>query len=79
MKRKGNQYWGKPNNALCGVLVPEFERVTTHLKLNDEQSMLRSAELRQWIFKHHNQRYVPEWLLKRLGIHVVMQDWGISD
>jgi hypothetical protein len=76
MTRRGNPYWGQPMaGAFYGVTVTEFERVTAQLKLSSNQDMLRSQELKDWIRKHRNHNYVPEWLLEALGFDVEL-NWG---
>jgi hypothetical protein len=70
--RKGNQNWGRwqPPRLVYGPSLTEFERLTIKLDLRTEQACVQSEELKQWVYVHANNRYVPEWLLDKLGVTV---------
>ena len=67
-KRRGNPNWGRPLILSDIPNVPTaFERLTTHLGLRTEQQQLASAQLRDWVRRNFETRYVPEWLIIRFG------------
>jgi hypothetical protein len=51
------------------TLPTAFEEQVRNLGLT-ERTCAASKELRKWCERNKNQSYVPEWLLKRWGIHV---------
>lgn len=66
-KRAGNPSWGKQE-----VVVPtitEFEKQVAVLDLQPDQ-YVTSNDLRFWVSKHRNLRYVPEPLLKAWGFEI---------
>ena len=48
--------------------LSDFERVAARLKLSPEQYE-SSDQLRQWVEKNWQQKFVPEWLLKLWGLN----------
>ena len=46
-----------------------FEQVTHRLGLNEDE-YLGSSELKEWVSRHKNEKYVPEYLLKAWGLMV---------
>jgi hypothetical protein len=71
-KSKGNPNWGKwqPPRLTYGPSLTEFERLILKLDLKTEQACVESPELKQWVYSNANQRYIPEWLLAKLGVTV---------
>ena len=49
-------------------LPTQFEIETSRLGLETHKEMLQSLPLRIWVNRHRYRRYVPERLLKDLGI-----------
>lgn len=76
-RHPGNPRWGSPIFApvFHGVLVTEFERVISELKLTNNAEMMLSPQLREWVKKHRNHKYVPEWLLKAFHFDVELHGW----
>ncbi|HZW94332.1 MAG TPA: hypothetical protein VFF64_15380 [Candidatus Eremiobacteraceae bacterium] len=75
MKRRGNPNWGKPEP--CGPIVPvitEFERAVSAYNLSPEQ-YLQSPQLREWVRRNKNSKFVPEALLKGWGFEIEVQDF----
>lgn len=68
--RRGNPDWGRSQNfGAVPPIVTEFERVTRELGLK-ETEFSNSPQLKQWVKRHRNTRYVPEHLLKYWGMEV---------
>jgi hypothetical protein len=65
MKRKrGNPNWGKPiMQSATDVQPSSFEQVVRKLRLSPDQ-YLGSVQLREWVRKNKDQKYVPSDLLK---------------
>ena len=65
MKRKrGNPNWGKP--AIYSAAEPQpssFEQIVRKLRLSPDQ-YLGSVQLKEWVRKNKDQKYVPSDLLK---------------
>lgn len=51
------------------ILATAFEQQVRRLGLT-EATCAASTQLREWCERNRNQFYVPEWLLKRWGMHV---------
>ena len=67
-RKRGNPNWGRPSPPVP-VLATEFELRVRQLRLTPEM-YTSSAELRAWCEQNRNRVYIPEWLLKELGITV---------
>lgn len=65
MKRKrGNPNWGKPATHSAAEVQPSsFEQVVRKLRLSPDQ-YLGSVQLKEWVRKNKDQKYVPLDLLK---------------
>ena len=65
MKRKrGNPNWGKPDlHSTLPVQPNSFEEVVRKLRLSPEQ-YAGSVQLKDWVRKNKNQKYVPLDLLE---------------
>lgn len=68
--RKGNPYWGRPMiyRDTRPANLTEFERLILKLDLRTECDVVQNKDLVKWVYSNANKRYVPEWLLDRLGI-----------
>lgn len=68
--RKGNPYWGKPMiyRDTRPAHLTEFERLILKLDLRTEEDVIQNKDVRHWVYMHADRRYVPEWLLDRMGI-----------
>lgn len=63
-KKRGNPNWGKPDlHAAFRVQPNSFEQVVRNLQLLPEQ-YLDSVQLKDWVRKNKDQKYVPSDLLK---------------
>lgn len=69
-RRRGNPNWEKKATGAPPWMVEttEFERVTAELGLTTQGQMLKSTQLRSWVQKHMNNRYVPESLLRAMHL-----------
>jgi hypothetical protein len=65
--------WLQGETAPVPPRPSDFERVVARLKLSPEQYE-SSDQLRQWVEKHWQQKFVPEWLLKAWGLNF----WPLS-
>jgi hypothetical protein len=69
---------GTPNSARPGGTSPppfsesSFERVVDSLKLSPEQYQ-SSIELREWVLRNKDHKYVPPELLKAFGFQVNLE------
>lgn len=65
MKRKrGNPNWGKPDIYSAADVQPSsFEQIVRKLKLSLDQ-YLASVQLKEWVRKNKDHKYVPSDLLK---------------
>lgn len=65
MKRKrGNPNWGKPTAYSAADAQPSsFEQIVRKLRLSPDQ-YLASVQLKEWVRKNKDQKYVPSDLLK---------------
>jgi hypothetical protein len=63
-KKRGNPNWGKPAAQLAVDAQPSsFEQVVRKLRLSPDQ-YLDSFQLKEWVRKNKDQKYVPLDLLK---------------
>jgi hypothetical protein len=60
--------WGVPM-MYRSILATAFEQQVRKLGLT-ETTCATSTQLREWCERNGNQFYIPEWLLKRWGMHV---------
>ncbi len=65
-KRRGNPNWGKPEPFILPESVSSFETVVKTLGLRPDQYE-HSAELKDWVKKNKDQKYVPQDLLRAWG------------
>lgn len=69
---------GTPNSNRPGAMRPpsllesSFERVVDSLKLSPEQYQ-SSSELREWVLRNKDHKYVPPDLLKAFGFQVNLE------
>lgn len=72
MKRKGNPNWGRPmvQPIRYPANITQFEALVLrhNLSFDNQQAILETPAIRQFVRKHANTRYVPEWLLDAMGI-----------
>jgi hypothetical protein len=63
-KKRGNRNWGKPATYSATEVQPSsFEQVVRKLRLSPEQ-YLGSVQLKDWVCKNKDQKYVPSDLLE---------------
>jgi hypothetical protein len=66
-KRRGNPNWGKPEPFVMATeSISSFDSLVKSLGLSPEQ-YVTSQELREWVRKNKDQKYVPQDLLKAWG------------
>jgi hypothetical protein len=66
-KRRGNPNWGKPDvRSMTEIQPSSFEKIVRKLHLSPEQ-YIDSVQLKDWVRKNKDQRYVPSDLLKAWG------------
>jgi hypothetical protein len=66
-KRRGNPNWGKPEPFTMPTdTKSSFESFVASLGLTPDQ-YLNSKELKEWVRKNKDQKYVPQDLLKSWG------------
>ena len=69
---------GTPNSSRPGATnVPafsesSFDRVVDSLKLSPDQYQ-SSTELREWVLRNKDHKYVPPYLLKAFGFQVNLE------
>jgi len=69
---------GNPNSTKPGVIHPppfsesSFDRMVDSLKLSPEQYQT-STELREWVLRNKDDKYVPPELLKAFGFQVNLE------
>jgi len=69
-KKRGNPNWGKPDVPTTPYTgVTSFEQVVKKLRLGPAEYE-RSAELREWVQRNKDQKYVPVDLLKAWDLTV---------
>jgi hypothetical protein len=63
-KKRGNPNWGKPaTHSMANVQPNSFEQMVQKLRLSPEQ-YVGSVQLKEWVRKNKDQKYVPSDLLK---------------
>lgn len=63
-KKRGNPNWGKPVVQSAADIQPNsFEQIVRKLHLSPDQ-YLGSVQLKEWVRKNKDQKYVPSDLLK---------------
>jgi hypothetical protein len=66
-KRRGNPNWGKPEPFMINTgAKSSFESYVSSLGLSPDQYE-NSKELKEWVRKNKDQKYVPQDLLKAWG------------
>ena len=65
-KRRGNPNWGKPEIPVTPASLSEFESLVMSLRLSPEQ-YVGSSELRDWVRKNKDHKYVPQAVLEAFG------------
>jgi hypothetical protein len=69
-KKRGNPNWGKPAAYSPADVQPNsFEQIVRKLRLSPDQ-YLNSAQLKEWVRKNKDQKYVPSDLLKAWNFEV---------
>jgi len=68
MKRKrGNPKWGKPDiHPIAPIQPNSFDQVVRKLRLSPDQ-YIDSAQLKDWVRKNKDHKYVPSDLLATWG------------
>jgi hypothetical protein len=70
MVRRGNSSWGKPNvNTVPHAGTCSFEEVVKTLGLSPNEYE-QSAQLKAWVQKNKDQKYVPPGLLQAWNMGV---------
>ncbi len=71
--QRGNANSIRPRtNDTPAFSASSFERVVDSLKLSPEQYQ-SSTELREWVLRNKDHKYVPPELLKAFGFHVNLE------
>ena len=65
---RGNPNWGKQDQPTTPTIT-EFEKKVIELNLQPDE-YVRSEELKAWVSRNRNTRYVPEPLLAAWGFPV---------
>jgi hypothetical protein len=74
MKQRGNKNWGNHKVPSVPTAVPtQWELTTRRLGTTDPHNV----ELRCWVRKHYRSRYVPEPVLKALGLDLDTDDFSL--
>lgn len=69
-KKRGNPNWGKPDvNATAFPGPSSFEEVVKKLRLSPAEYE-HSVQLKDWVRKNKDQKYVPSDLLKAWDLEV---------
>lgn len=68
-KRRGNPTWGKLAPLAIPSSLSTFEHVVKALRLSPDQYE-NSVELKEWVRRNRNDKYVPSELLHAWGFHV---------
>jgi hypothetical protein len=69
-KKRGNPNWGKPDvNTIPYTGATSFEEIAKKLCLSPHQYG-NSVELRDWVQKNKDHKYVPSNLLELWGFEV---------
>jgi hypothetical protein len=70
-KKRGNPNWGKPDLHSTGrIQANSFEEIVRRLRLLPEQ-YVNSVQLKDWVRKNKDQKYVPSDLLKAWDFETV--------
>lgn len=57
--------------------ITEWEQLLTRLGLT-ELNCTESAEVREWVTSRRNSRYIPEPILRRLGIRTMFDEGNLA-
>ena len=69
-KKRGNPNWGKPElNIIPYTGASSFEEVVRKLRLSPAEYE-GSIQLKAWVQKNKDQKYVPSSLLRAWGVEV---------
>lgn len=68
-KRRDNSPWGKPAPLAIPCSLSTFEHVVKTLRLSPDQYE-NSVELKEWVRRNKNDKYVPSELLHAWGFRV---------
>ena len=68
-KKRGNPNWGKPDMQAAPVVPTSFEQVVRNLRLSPADYE-GSLQLKEWVRKNKDQKYIPDDLLKIWGFEV---------
>ena len=69
-KKRGNPNWGKPTlNTVPYTGATSFEEVVKQLRLSPRQYE-DSVQLKNWVQKNKDHKYVPSSLLEMWGMEV---------
>jgi hypothetical protein len=69
-KKRGNPNWGKPEvNIIPYSAASSFEEVVRKLRLSPAEYE-GSIQLKAWVQKNKDQKYVPSSLLQAWGVEV---------
>ncbi len=69
-KKRGNPNWGKPDVNASALTGPSsFEEVVKKLRLSPAEYE-NSVQLKDWVRKNKDQKYVPSDLLKAWDLEV---------
>jgi hypothetical protein len=70
-KKRGNPSWGKPDfHSTARIQANSFEEIVRKLRLSPEQ-YVNSVQLKDWVRKNKDQKYVPSDLLKAWDFETV--------
>ncbi|HET9696471.1 MAG TPA: hypothetical protein VFP40_06355 [Terriglobales bacterium] len=68
-KRPGNPNWGKAQVSTVPVIPTSFEQVVKALGISPHEYH-ESAQLKDWVSKNKNSKFVPVELLQTWGMTV---------
>ena len=66
--KRGNPNWGKPNLLQLPHTTTAFENLIKRHGLATREEIATSSVVIEWVHKNFTRRYVPEWLITRLGL-----------
>jgi hypothetical protein len=70
-KKRGNPNWSKPDlHSTARIQANSFEEIVRKLRLLPEQ-YVNSVQLKDWVRKNKDQKYVPSDLLKAWDFETV--------
>ncbi len=70
-KKRGNPNWGKPDlHSTARIQANSFEEIVRKLRLSQDQ-YVNSVQLKDWVRKNKDQKYVPSDLLKAWDFEAV--------